>query len=183
VYIKAGLDYIAKVAPADIRIFEMGFGTGLNALLTQIWADTHQRMVRYTSIEAYPLGPEVWQQLNYGTQLQRPDAFHQLHTSAWQQPIMLSENFQLAKWQSDLVSFETSQRFDLIYFDAFAPDKQPHLWTIPIFEKLHALLRPGGTVVTYCAKGQVKRNFRAAGFLVEALPGPPGKREMIRCSV
>ena len=182
VYIKAGLDHVASRVPGEIHLFEMGFGTGLNALLTQAWADKYQRLVRYTSIEAYPLPAEVWRQMNYGVLLQQADAFEQLHSTAWNREARLSDHFVIQKHQTGLADFQTNNRFHLVYYDAFAPEKQPELWTVAIFEKLRALLRPGGVLVTYCAKGQVKRNFKAAGFSVESLQGPPGKREMIRCT-
>lgn len=185
VFIQAGLNSLLP-DHSVVSILEMGFGTGLNALLTLIEAETVKKPVHYTAIELYPLEQEQIKSLNYCHQLDRNDlqpVFQKLHSSAWEKEIPVFEYFTLFKSGSDLLKFEnprSGQFFDLIYFDAFAPTAQPQLWTAAIFEKLFALLSPGGILVTYCSKGDVRRAMQAAGFKVEKLTGPPGKREMVR---
>jgi tRNA U34 5-methylaminomethyl-2-thiouridine-forming methyltransferase MnmC len=185
VFIQAGLNQ-ALTVHSSVSILEMGFGTGLNALLTLIEAEAHKKAIHYTAIELYPLEAEQIGTLNYCGQLNRNDLQHNfatLHTSAWQTDIPITEYFTLYKSGTDLLKFEPSQagqQFHLIYFDAFAPTAQPQLWTSAVFEKLFNLLSPGGLLVTYCSKGNVRRAMQAAGFRVEKLAGPPGKREMVR---
>jgi tRNA U34 5-methylaminomethyl-2-thiouridine-forming methyltransferase MnmC len=165
VFIQAGLQ--ALQLPA-VRIFEMGFGTGLNALLTMQYAITP---VYYYSVEQFPLTAEEVAGLSYG---------NALHAYPWNEDVKISEQFTLHKAHASLLDVNPAQTFDLIYYDAFAPGAQPHLWTKAIFEKLFGLLVPGGILVTYCSKGDVRRAMLAAGFQVEKLAGPPGKREMLR---
>jgi len=185
VFIKAGLNQ-ALPAHSSVSVLEMGFGTGLNALLTLMEAEAAKKPVHYTSIELYPLEPEYSRTLNYCEQLNRNDlqqSFETLHASVWEKDIPVTEYFTLFKSGTDLLNFETpgsGQVFHLIYFDAFAPTAQPQLWTSTVFERLFALLLPGGLLVTYCSKGDVRRAMQAAGFRVEKLAGPPGKREMVR---
>jgi tRNA U34 5-methylaminomethyl-2-thiouridine-forming methyltransferase MnmC len=185
VFIHAGLNQ-ALSRYSSISIFEMGFGTGLNALLTLMEAYSAKKSIHYTAIELYPLEPEQINTLNYCQQLDRKDlqpVFETLHTSAWEKEIPILENFTLFKSGTDLLKFETprsGQLFHLIYFDAFAPTAQPELWTSAVFEKLFTLLSPGGLLVTYCSKGDVRRAMQSAGLRVEKLTGPPGKREMVR---
>jgi len=121
--------------------------------------------------------------LNYCEQLYREDLqpiFEQLHSCEWEKKVNITENFGFNKSRTNLLNLETSETFELIYFDAFAPNTQPELWTNEIFEKMFAMLEPGGILVTYCSKGDVRRAMQAAGFIVEKLPGPRGKREMTR---
>ncbi len=184
VFIEMGL---AALPPdkKEISILEMGLGTGLNALLTAL----HQgeRRFRYTSLEAEPVDATKWQELNYSELLAGEgnsallQSIHQLPWNSWHS---LQADFQLFKFHGKLQDFqpESAQRFDLIYYDAFAPGTQPELWTQEIFEKLFAFCYPGALLTTYCAKGDVRRAMMAAGFAVERLPGPPGKREMLRGS-
>jgi tRNA U34 5-methylaminomethyl-2-thiouridine-forming methyltransferase MnmC len=185
VFIQAGLNQ-ALSSYSSISILEMGFGTGLNALLTLIETEAVQKPVHYTAIELYPLEQEQIKSLNYVQQLDRKDlqpVFEILHTSPWEKEIPILESFTLFKSRTDLLKFETprsGQLFHLIYFDAFAPAAQPELWTSGVFEKIFALLSPGGLLVTYCSKGDVRRAMQSAGFKVEKLTGPPGKREMVR---
>jgi len=182
VFIHAGLQYMMQDYQ-NFRIFEMGFGTGLNAWLTLLEAEKRKLNIEYTAIELYPLDSTVIGNLNY-TELLKTDnlqtVFKQMHAAPWDQLISLTEYFSLMKRKSDLVNFQTEEKFHLIYFDAFAPDKQPELWTQEIFEKIFQWLLPGGCLVTYSAKGQVRRNLQAAGFAVEKLAGPQPKREMTR---
>lgn len=165
VFIQAGLQ--ALQLPA-VRIFEMGFGTGLNALLTMQHADIP---VYYYAVEQYPLTAEEVEGLSYG---------NELHAYPWNEDVKMNEQFTLHKAHVSLLSVQPEQEFDLIYYDAFAPGAQPELWTREVFEKLYGMLAAGGILVTYCSKGDVRRAMLAAGFKVEKLAGPPGKREMLR---
>ena len=184
VFIEAGLHPFMQQQEA-IFVFEMGFGTGLNALLTFIEAASHQQKIIYQSIEAYPLEKEIAAQLNYCEQLQKPELkplFEQLHAAPWNQPITLTPYFTIQKNNASLVNYSTNQLFNLIYYDAFAPNAQPELWTAETFGRLFNMLMEGGVLVTYCSKGDVRRAMQAAGFTVEKIPGPPGKREMVRAT-
>jgi tRNA U34 5-methylaminomethyl-2-thiouridine-forming methyltransferase MnmC len=180
VFIGQGWNY---TQPGDIAILEMGLGTGLNALLTLIEAEKTNKKVYYTALELYPLELQGINQLNYCTQLDRKElqpVFEQMHHCEWEKDISIMPYFTLNKRNTDLIDFTTDLRFHLIYFDAFAPGAQPQLWTKEIFEKLYKLLFTGGMLVTYCSKSDVRRNMLAAGFAVEKVQGPPGKREMLR---
>jgi len=182
VFIEAGLNYMLdKTGPsAPIRIFEMGFGTGLNAFLTAIKAIETSREIHYTAVETSPLSVEEITFLNYSDTLGNKELFQKLHETNWNEVKLISDFFTLGKYQATLAGFTTDQSFDLIYFDAFAPSAQPELWTREIFEKLFHQMALGGVLVTYCSKGDVRRAMIAAGFTVKKLPGPPGKREMLR---
>lgn len=187
VFIKAGLQYFSELHPdvSPITIFEMGFGTGLNALLTLIAQDTLQRSVYYESVELSPLEPALFSKLNYCTQLNRQDleaAFSQMLGTAWNEPVVINPGFTLHKKHGDLIGYQPKQKFHLVYFDAFAPTTQPELWTTDVFHMLHALLVPGGVLTTYCSKSSVRRAMTEAGFNVEKIPGPPRKREMVRAT-
>jgi len=182
VFIRNGLDQF-KDSKKTIKILEMGFGTGLNALLSMKWAKDHQRNVHFTTLENKPLSYELIGDMGYTTLdgLQGfDDAFRNIHESIWSENQQIQSNFSLEKLNEDLTTYVPSRQFDLVFFDAFSPDKQPELWEIPVFEKMYQLLSSPGIMVTYCAKGYVRRNMIAAGFEVERLPGPPGKREMLR---
>ena len=159
-----------------IRILEMGFGTGLNALLTLLYAEEHKIAVYYECLEKYPLTKEEVAVLNYPDK----DKLAALHACAWEEPVQLTADFCLCKHRIDLLDYCPTQIFDLVYFDAFAPDVQPDLWSKDLFAKIHASLSLGGILVTYSAKGTVKSALRAAGFEVQRLPGAVGKRHMIR---
>jgi tRNA U34 5-methylaminomethyl-2-thiouridine-forming methyltransferase MnmC len=180
VFIGAGLRPIIESGLKEINILEVGFGTGLNALLTLIEAEKSKLVIRYTSLEAFPLSIEVINQLNYGTVLEADNEFKKIHESPWKEPQKISSNFTLKKEETRLEDFEPEDQFDLVYFDAFAPTVQPELWTESIFRKMYAALNNGGVLVTYCSKGAVRRAMIAVGFTVERLPGPPGKREILR---
>ncbi len=181
VFIEAGLRYlITQSTTLSINLFEMGFGTGLNAFLSAMEAQKQQRKIQYTAVERYPVSPEKAMALNYTQALQNHPLFTELHTCSWDEAVMINDFFTLKKVKTDLTNFSSRQIFDLIYYDAFAPTAQPELWTIEVFQKLFDLLAPGGVLVTYCAKGDVRRAMIAAGFTVTKLPGPKGKREMLR---
>ncbi|MBD0289134.1 MAG: tRNA (5-methylaminomethyl-2-thiouridine)(34)-methyltransferase MnmD [Flavisolibacter sp.] len=183
VFIRAGLYYVWEQFPdTPIHIIEMGFGTGLNALLTAIEAQKRQRSIHYTAIEKFPLTIEEALNLNYTQQLQHQELFEQMHQCRWHEDVVMAPYFILRKEEKDLLAYTASSSVHLIYYDAFAPAAQPELWTQEVFVQLHRMLVPGGVLVTYCAKGAVRRAMQAAGFLMEKLSGPPGKREMLRGS-
>lgn len=182
VFIEAGLRPLLHRQEV-ISVFEMGFGTGLNALLTLIEATKHQQKINYQTVEAFPLEKEMVAQLNYCEQLQQPELnplFSGLHASPWNETTHLSPWFTIRKENAPLFNFSTNQPVNLIYYDAFAPGAQPELWTTETFTQLFSMLTAGGTLVTYCSKGDVRRAMQAAGFTIEKIPGPPGKREMVR---
>jgi tRNA U34 5-methylaminomethyl-2-thiouridine-forming methyltransferase MnmC len=179
VFLSMGLQHSPK--SAYLSILEVGFGTGLNALLTALHND--DRKIRYTTLEAYPLDLNVVRQLNYPERLEHPQAqavFEQIHTMNWGEWGLIKEGFELFKLETTLQEYDATDQFDLVYYDAFAPHAQPELWEPAIWEKMFASMRNEGLLVTYCAKGQVRRDMQAAGFTVERLQGPPGKREMLR---
>lgn len=184
VFIKMGLEpFLGK--SERLSIFEMGFGTGLNALLSLIEAEKNNQRIFYQAVESSPLPVSMISSLNYCERLKRPDlvpAFEQMHHCEWESETLIHPGFSLFKVQQDFTSFSTKRTFHIIYYDAFSPQAQPELWTRPIFQKIHTLLIPGGSLVTYCSKGEVRRAMAAAGFIVEKFPGPPGKREMVRAS-
>ena len=183
VFLQAGLHYKA-LQQKDLAILEIGFGTGLNALLTFEEAERHQWNIHYETVEAFPIELPQALQLNYPARLNTEKLsgiFIALHSCSWEEIHRLSPFFTFRKVCQSFQEIQYERQFDLIYFDAFAPDAQPELWEPPLLSLLYKALRPGGMLVTYCAKGSVKRAFKAVGFQVEALPGPPGKREMTRC--
>jgi tRNA U34 5-methylaminomethyl-2-thiouridine-forming methyltransferase MnmC len=185
VFIEAGLRSLNPARKTIVNIFEMGFGTGLNALLTMIEAEKLERAIHYEAIEQFPLDNKQIGSLNYCTQLGRQDlqmVFEQLHHCEWEKTVKLTPKFTFKKSAANLLDFETPETFELIYFDAFAPNVQPELWTKEIFDKMFEMLEQGAILVTYCSKGDVRRAMQAAGFVIEKLPGPPGKREMIRAT-
>jgi tRNA U34 5-methylaminomethyl-2-thiouridine-forming methyltransferase MnmC len=178
VFIDAGLRYVE--GKKELNILEVGMGTGLNVLLTLLNAKTQ---VRYHALEAYPITPVTVEALNYPDLLNcvhlKP-AFRLVHSCEPEAHTGLSSHLNFVKHITKLEDFRSTEQFDLVYFDAFAPRVQPELWTRQVFEHLFSMMGEGGALVTYCAKGEVKRNLKAAGFSVEALPGPKGKREMTR---
>jgi tRNA U34 5-methylaminomethyl-2-thiouridine-forming methyltransferase MnmC len=165
------------------HVLEIGFGTGLNALLTLVEADKHQNRIYYTAVEPYPLAENEIKPLNYCEQLnlsQYQSRFERMHETGWEEMFEITQHFRLTKTKCSLHDFAAEQMFRIIYFDAFAPAAQPELWTRKIFENMYNLLLPDGILVTYCSKGEVRRNMQAAGFTIEKIPGPRGKREMLR---
>jgi tRNA U34 5-methylaminomethyl-2-thiouridine-forming methyltransferase MnmC len=182
VFIEAGLRLLLH-RYETICIFEMGFGTGLNALLSLHYALQHDQKIYYYTVELFPLEAHEYTQLNYTQQLQQTilqPYFMQIHQSAWEKDIIIHPLFTLHKTNQSLLDLSTHQPFNLIYFDAFAANAQPELWTREVFEKMFHLLAPKGVLVTYCSKGEVRRVMQATGFIVEKLAGPPGKREMVK---
>ena len=181
VFINAGM---RKCNINPITIFEVGFGTGLNAYLTISETLTNRKSIRYITIEKYPLPREIWKSLNYPTIIENanPLYFKNIHEVPWNQEINITPNFSILKLPTDLTLLDLSELplFDLIYYDAFSPEKQPELWETQIFKKLADHCLPNAKIVTYCVKGAVRRSMKEAGFTPERLPGPPGKREMLR---
>jgi len=185
VFLKMGLDFWMNENPDQnsLHILEIGFGTGLNALLTLIHTEKSSVDILYEGVEAYPVSSEELAQLNY---LEAADAqafeavFEKMHQTPWEQTEIITEAFQLKKRKQTFETLEDQDQHDLIYFDAFGARVQPELWEEPIFEKMYRALKAGGVLVTYAAKGSVRRAMQAVGFKVERLPGPPGKREMLR---
>jgi tRNA U34 5-methylaminomethyl-2-thiouridine-forming methyltransferase MnmC len=179
VYIQNGLGF-CKTDP--VNIFEVGFGTGLNTLLSAIYSRNDNRTFNYTSIEKNPLELSVINTLNHwsfagseGRQI-----FDKIHNSEWGKFQKIFHNFALKKIRCDIITDRIEGKYDLIYFDAFGPDKQPEMWTSSVLNKIAEITSSGGIFVTYSAKGEVKRLLKDNGFKIEMLPGPPGKREMIR---
>lgn len=180
VFIESGLK---QVLQPSISILEMGFGTGLNAILTLDAALRSDLRIRYTAVDAFPIPEEEWQQLNYPEILESEslkEYFQKIHQADWEQWVNLSPEFELRKLQMDIREFEANEEYHLIYFDAFGYRVQPELWSEQVFNIMFRALKPGGILVTYSAKGLVRRTLQKVGFTVERLPGPPGKREMLR---
>ncbi|SDB19027.1 tRNA U34 5-methylaminomethyl-2-thiouridine-forming methyltransferase MnmC [Flavobacteriaceae bacterium MAR_2010_188] len=185
VFIKHGLQYFkdSQKTEKPIRILEIGFGTGLNALLTLNYSITNSLGIEYCGIEAYPVQNSEIEELNYPVLVGAdPNIFSEMHQIEWEKPSFLSPTFSLTKKKMFFQDIEFIDEFDLIYFDAFGARVQPDLWEQIIFDKMFTALSLNGVLVTYCAKGSVRRAMISSGFKVERLPGPPGKREMLRAS-
>ncbi|EDP94868.1 tRNA (5-methylaminomethyl-2-thiouridine)(34)-methyltransferase MnmD [Kordia algicida OT-1] len=186
VFIKTGLHHLQKMFnPVQIHILEIGFGTGLNAFITFLEAQKHQVDINYHGVEAYPVASAEITQLNYIHQLKAENdraTFTKMHACDWETETALSENFKLTKRQQFFDEINDQAKFNLIYFDAFGARVQPELWTVEIFQKMYEALKKNGVLVTYAAKGSVRRAMQEVGFTVERLPGPPGKREMLRAT-
>lgn len=180
VFIDKGLRKLLDGRVTDITLLEMGFGTGLNVMLTLQLAKENKLNVNYHGLELYPVPPSVWKEYEIPEELNsnRPE-FDALHEANWGQSVQVAGHFQLTKHHVSLLDFESKEKFNLVYFDAFEPETQPELWTEDVFVKLFEMMQEGGVLTTYCCKGYVRRNMIAAGFMVEKVPGPPGKREMI----
>lgn len=180
VFIDSGLRLFSN---RKIKILEMGFGTGLNALITLKEAPGQELEIDYVAVEAFPVLSHEIEQLNYTEKLganSMQESFQQMHASNWEEVIKLTDDFSLQKKRMDFLSVDDIQAYHLVFFDAFGPRVQPELWTPELFEKMFNALKKGGVLVTYSAKGSVRRAMQEVGFTVERLPGPPGKREMLR---
>jgi tRNA U34 5-methylaminomethyl-2-thiouridine-forming methyltransferase MnmC len=181
VYIEAGLQYLAdSFTLSHISIFELGFGTGLNAFLSCIEAEKKRIKMHYTTIEPFPISIEEADTLCYSRTKQENDLFRKLHECNWNEDVHITPYFSFRKERTSISDFSSSEIFNLLYYDAFAPAAQPELWTSEIFIKLYSMMSANSVLVTYCSKGDVKRAMLASGFQVTKLPGPPGKREMLR---
>ena len=182
IFIDMGLKHSTATAP---HILEIGFGTGLNCVLTLLEAKESQRHVYYTGIERYPLNEEIIRKLNYPSIIGKEceEDYFAIHQAPWEEDVCLSPWFTLHKMEGDFTHYSFEQKYDIIYFDAFAPEKQPEMWEQSLFDNLYQVLNEGGILTTYCAKGVVRRMLQTAGFKVERLPGPPGgKREILRAT-
>ena len=180
VFIRNGLALFER---APVSILEIGFGTGLNAFITFIEASAKNQNITYTGVEAYPVPAQEVGEMNFVGQLdaaQHQHVFARMHECEWEHPISLSDIFTLTKRQQFFEEIEDVESYDLIYFDAFGYQVQPELWSTDIFRRMYRALKPGGWLVTYAARGVVKRSMMEVGFTVEKLPGPIGKREMFR---
>lgn len=179
VFIQKGLKEAGK---KEMKIAEFGFGTGLNSILTLMAGAEEEMKIEYVSIDNFPLNMISVRELGYEDILpaKYTASFYKIHEADWNKTVAITDNFRLHKILSDFESASPGTGFDLIYFDAFAPSKQPEAWSLRILEKCHEMLSEGGILVTYCAQGQFKRNLKSLGFTVEGLKGPPGKKEMTR---
>ena len=179
IFINNGLNYVKS---GSVRIFEAGFGTGLNALLSAEVSARDNKEIFYTSIEKYPLPENIINSLNYKDFVSEngKKIFNSIHSCRWNRPVKLSRNFTLLKIEGDLLTYNIEGKYDLIYFDAFGPDKQPELWTNEVFMRIADIASPNGILVTYSVKGEVKRALKKNGFKVTILTGPPGKRHILR---
>ena len=182
IFIEMGLKHSAVNEP---HILEIGLGTGLNCFLTFLTSEETCRKVHYTGIERYPLSIDILRQLDYPTLINQGHEcnYYAIHQAAWGKDVSLSPEFTLHKIEGDFTTYRFEKGYDIIYFDAFAPEKQPEMWEQSLFDSLYHVLNEGGILTTYCAKGVVRRMLQTAGFIVERLPGPPGgKREILRAT-
>jgi tRNA U34 5-methylaminomethyl-2-thiouridine-forming methyltransferase MnmC len=183
IFLEAGLHFVHQKVD-QVNLLEIGFGTGLNALLSCLESEALQLPTTYVAIEPFPINSQFCKSLNYPLQLSAPSAqlfFNLMHDAAEGQEIKISDYFHLRRLKLEIKDFSSENDiFHLVYFDAFSPETQPEMWTEEVFNKLFSFLKPGGCLVTYSCKGIVKRALRSAGFEVHKLPGPPGKREILR---
>jgi len=181
VFIQAGLEHVNSDQPT---ILEVGFGTGLNALLTLQKSLQNKQKIRYVALEPFPLKDHIFKQLNFDAALDFEGAagfLQKMHQANWNFPVFITDDFVLHKLQNTLQeTLFKEEAFDVIYFDAFAPSKQPEVWGAENFKKCYSALKPGGVLTTYSSQGQVRRDMEEAGFNTEKIPGPKGKREMLR---
>ena len=186
VFIKHGLLFFVESFPErqPVTILEIGFGTGLNAFITMLEAQRLDLNIDYVGVEAFPIFSEELIAMNYSEKLDdsKEQEFNKLHQIPWEEKYAITSLFSLTKQKKYFVEIEDQQTYNLIYFDAFGARVQPELWTESIFQKMYDALKPNGVLVTYSAKGSVRRAMQAVEFLVEKLPGPPGKREMLRAT-
>lgn len=181
VYLEKGFIFHQKPEPV---VFEVGFGTGLNSLLTAVQAEKLKRKTTYFTIEKFPLEDELISKLKYGEFISEGaiSLFNKIHACEWNKTVQISPFFLIHKIKAGLIefNFEKDTLFDIIYFDAFGPDKQPEMWSPEIFQKIYNQCSPGAVFVTYSAKGEIRRQLGRTGFEMERLPGPPGKKQMLR---
>ncbi|MFB9053046.1 tRNA (5-methylaminomethyl-2-thiouridine)(34)-methyltransferase MnmD [Formosa undariae] len=185
VFIKSGLDYWRVKYPElqELSVLEIGFGTGLNAFLTCLHTDVLNCKIEYTGVEAYPVTSESLQHINYSKEIlsgTQESIFNTLHEVPWDVKQDITNQFSLLKQEKIFNDITDEALYDLVFFDAFGPRVQPELWGEAVFKIMYKALKPGGILVTYSAQGNARRAMQAVGFLVERIPGPPGKREMLR---
>lgn len=180
VFIKNGLSLFQN---KHVSILEIGFGTGLNCFITYLESKKMNQTIDYVGIEAYPVLSDEVQSMNYVQELNAQAekiVFETMHSCNWEEKYRISTTFTLTKRKQFFETIEDIECYDLIYFDAFGYRVQPELWSTAIFTSMHKALKNNGVLVTYAARGVVKRSMQEVGFLVEKLEGPPGKREMFR---
>lgn len=184
VFLEMGLHHwLESDSKRPLEILEIGFGTGLNAFLTLLESNRLDLQINYTGVEAYPVIPSEIEMLNYpeaADASSAEDLFKKLHSVPWEVSTAITQKFSLLKNELTFQELDITNQFDLIYFDAFGARVQPELWGEDIFNSMYKALKINGVLVTYAAKGSVRRAMISAGFQVEKLPGPPGKREMLR---
>ncbi len=185
VYIKNGLHfYVEQLLPQSLKILEVGFGTGLNALLTCLDQKAKQIPIIYHAVEAFPISMEIVSQLNYPSCLGQRESLRlmlNLHEALWNESTSIRSNFDIHKFHERIETLILEREsYDLVYFDAFAPAKQPDVWNFKVLSHVIRAIKPGGVLVTYCARGQFKRDLKSLGMKVNSLPGPPGKLEMVQ---
>jgi tRNA U34 5-methylaminomethyl-2-thiouridine-forming methyltransferase MnmC len=182
VYLKNGYRVLRELK--EITVLEIGFGTGLNGLLTALEAERSAILTHYFALEKFPLSADTLNHLNYPdlTGTDGKDIFGKIHAADWENNTRITSYFNLKKVKADALSISWSDfpDFDLVYFDAFGPDKQPEIWDMGLFRSIYRKMKEGSILVTYCAKGSVRRELESAGFIMERLDGPVGKREMLR---
>ncbi len=182
VYIEMGWHKASEIF-SPVRVFEVGFGSGLNAALTASAALEAKIPTEYYAAELYPLSEETTDFIASGLNEEYQEVFQSVNTAPWEAPTPINPYFSLHKLEADFLTMELPQDLDAIYFDAFAPEKQPEMWSHVIFQKIFDALHPGGVLTTYCAKGSIRRLLQQIGFVTERLPGPPGgKREILRAT-
>lgn len=180
VFIKNGLSLFKGTS---VSVLEIGFGTGLNALITLKEAQNFQQAIEYVGVEAYPISFEIAMQMNYVQQLEQDNLksnFELMHQSDWEKRVLIKPNFHLTKGKKLFQEIDYENQFDLIYFDAFGFRVQPELWSVEVFQIMYRSLKKGGVLVTYACRTSIKNALKECGFTVEKLPGAPGKREMLR---
>ena len=182
VYIKNGIERIAQNTKT-ISVLEVGMGTGLNVLLTWIYAKENELKINYHAVEAYPVEKDIWNRLNYAAQVIKPgseEIFSKIHNSKWNETFELDSNFSFTKMEESIIDSNLpTEAYDVVYFDAFNPELEPELWTAELFQKIYSAMMPESVLSTYSTKGIVKRAMKSCGFKIEKKPGPPGKREIL----
>ncbi len=182
VYLETGWKKAAETS-RHVRVFEVGFGSGLNAAITASAALESKTSTEYYAVELYPLPQETTQLISKGIDKEYSEVFESVNQAPWEIATEINPYFTLHKLEADLLTMELPKDLNVVYFDAFAPEKQPEMWDKMIFRKLYDAMKPGGVLTTYCAKGSIRRMLQQIGFLTERLPGPPeGKREILRAS-
>ncbi|MDE6380810.1 MAG: tRNA (5-methylaminomethyl-2-thiouridine)(34)-methyltransferase MnmD [Muribaculaceae bacterium] len=182
VYLETGWRKASELS-RHVRVFEVGFGTGMNAAITATAALELKIQTEYYSVELYPLPKETTDLVAETLEGKYRESFEKVNESPWEESTGINQYFSLHKMEDDLLTMDTPKELDTVYFDAFAPEKQPEMWDEVIFRKLYSAMKPGGVLTTYCAKGRIRRMLQHAGFLTERLPGPPGgKREILRAT-
>ncbi len=182
VYLKTGWSKAAETS-RPVRVFEVGFGSGLNAAITAYAAMESKVATEYYAVELYPLPQETTELISKGIEKEYREVLESVNQAPWETAVEINQYFTLHKLEADLLKMMLPAKLDAVYFDAFAPEKQPEMWDEIIFQKLYDAMSHGGVLTTYCAKGSIRRMLQQIGFLTERLPGPPGgKREIMRAT-